>query len=94
MASTSRKALKFARQTRGPKEGVSRPNTKTSIMSRGPMLADDGASPAGSVILMDIPDMAAGRALLENMPFFKAGCYQDVTFHRWRFGRVFDRYTL
>jgi uncharacterized protein YciI len=67
---------------------------KTSIMCRGPMLADDGAAPAGSVILMDIPDMAAGRARLGNMPFFKAGCYQDVTFHRWRFGRVFDRYKL
>ncbi len=66
----------------------------TSIMCRGPMLADDGASPLGSVILMDIPDMAAGRALLEKAPFFKAGCYQDITFHRWRFGRVFDRYKL
>jgi uncharacterized protein YciI len=66
----------------------------TSIMCRGPMLADDGASPLGSVILMDIPDMAAGRALLEKEPFFKAGCYQDITFHRWRFGRVFDRYKL
>ncbi len=66
----------------------------TSIMCRGPMLADGGASHAGSVILMDIPDMAAGRALLEKEPFFKAGCYQDITFHRWRFGRVFDRYKL
>ncbi len=66
----------------------------TSIMCRGPMLADDGASPLGSVILMDIPDMAAGRALLEKEPFFKADCYQDITFHRWRFGRVFDRYKL
>ncbi len=66
----------------------------TSIMCRGPMLAEDGAAPLGSVILMDIPDMAAGRALLEKEPFFKAGCYQDITFHRWRFGRVFDRYKL
>ena len=65
-----------------------------SIMCRGPMLADDGAAPLGSVILMDIPDMAAGRALLEKEPFFKAGCYRDITFHRWRFGRVFDRYKL
>ena len=65
-----------------------------SIMSRGPVLAGDGASPIGSVILMDIPDMAAGRALLGNEPYFKAGCYQDITFHRWRFGRVFDRYKL
>lgn len=65
-----------------------------SIMCRGPMLADDGVSPLGSVILMDIPDLAAGRALLENEPFYKAGCYQDITFHRWRFGRVFDRYKV
>ncbi len=63
-------------------------------MCRGPMLADDGASTIGSVILMDIPNMAVGRALLENMPFFKAGCYRDITFYRWRFGRVFDRYKL
>lgn len=65
-----------------------------SVMCRGPMLSDDGASHAGSVLLLDVPDMAAGRALLENEPFFRAGCYQDATFHRWRFGRVFDRYKL
>ncbi len=64
------------------------------IISCGPMLDDDGASPTGSVILMDVPDMAAARAFLENEPNFKAGCFQDVTFHRWRFGRVFDRYKL
>ena len=58
------------------------------------MLADDGASPVGSVILMDLPDLAVGRTLLENEPFFKAGCYRDITIHRWRFGRVFDRYKL
>ena len=63
-----------------------------SIICRGPMLADDGAAPCGTVILLDIPDLAAGRALLENEPLFRAGCYRDITFHRWRFGRVFDRY--
>jgi uncharacterized protein YciI len=65
-----------------------------AVMCRGPMLSDDGASHAGSVLLMDIPDLAAARVLLENEPFFKAGCYRDITFHRWRFGRVFDRYKL
>jgi uncharacterized protein YciI len=65
-----------------------------SIMCRGPLLTDDGASSVGSVILMDIPDMDAARALMADEPFFKNGCYQDVTFHRWRFGRVFDRYKL
>ncbi|MDA1088837.1 MAG: YciI family protein [Proteobacteria bacterium] len=62
-----------------------------SIMSRGPILTDDGAANKGSVMLFDAPDMAAARALLENMPFYKAGCYGDILFHRWRFGRVFDR---
>ncbi len=65
-----------------------------SIMCRGPMLSDDGAAQVGSVILLDVPDVAAGRSFLENEPFFKAGCFRDVTFHRWRFGRVFDRYKL
>ncbi|MDH3231023.1 MAG: YciI family protein [Alphaproteobacteria bacterium] len=65
-----------------------------SILCRGPLLTDDGAAPAGGVILMDIPDMAAARALMDNEPFFRAGCYRYVTFHRWRFGRVFDRYKV
>ena len=65
-----------------------------SIVCRGPMLADDGLGHAGSVILMDVPDLAAARALLEDEPFHKAGCYGDTTFHRWRFGRVFDRFKL
>ncbi len=65
-----------------------------AIMCRGPMLADDGSAQIGSVILLDIPNMAAARAFLENEPFAKAGCFRDITFHRWRFGRVFDRYKL
>ena len=65
-----------------------------SIMVRGPLLTDDGASQIGSVMLFDSPDMAANRALLDNMPFTKAGVYKDITFHRWRFGRVFDRYKV
>ncbi len=65
-----------------------------SIMVRGPLLTDDGASQIGSVMLFDSPDMAANRALLDNMPFTKAGVYKDITFHRWRFGRVFDRFKV
>jgi uncharacterized protein YciI len=64
---------------------------RQSIMSRGPILTDDGEATKGSVMLFDIPDMVAARELLDNMPFCIAGVYEDVTFHRWRFGRVFDR---
>jgi len=65
-----------------------------SIICRGPMLDDHGAALVGSVLLMDIPNMAAARELLQNEPYYKAGCYRDITFHRWRFGRVFDRYKV
>jgi uncharacterized protein len=65
-----------------------------TVMCRGPMLTDDGESSLGSVILMDVPDMAAARAMMEIEPFFKAGCYDKITLHRWRFGRTFDRYKV
>jgi len=65
-----------------------------SLLVRGPLLSDDGESFIGSIILLDVPDMAAARTLMENEPYYKAGCYRDITFHRWRFGRVFDRFKL
>ncbi len=65
-----------------------------SVLVRGPLITDDGESAIGSVILLDVPDMAAARELMDAEPFHKARCYQDVTFHRWRFGRVFDRYKV
>ena len=64
------------------------------VICRGPLLADDGATHAGSVLLLDVPDMDAARALVADEPFNRAGCYGEVTFRRWRFGRVFDRFKL
>jgi len=65
-----------------------------SVVTRGPLLSDDGERHEGSVLLLDVPDMPAARALVENEPFHKAGCYGEVTFRRWRFGRVFDRFKV
>jgi uncharacterized protein YciI len=65
-----------------------------SVICRGPLLADDGDGHAGSVLLLDVPDMDAARALVAGEPFNRAGCYGEVTFHRWRFGRVFDRFKV
>ncbi len=39
-----------------------------------------------------VPDLDAGRELLEGDPFHKAGVYKDVEYHRWRFGRTSDRF--
>jgi uncharacterized protein YciI len=63
-----------------------------TVMVRGPLVADDGAGVLGSVLLLDVPDMAAARAFLEREPFYSHGVYKDVILHRWRFGRVMDRF--
>ena len=62
------------------------------IMSRGPLLPDDGEAPIGSIFLLDVPDMDSARAFLEKAPFYSNGVYQEVNFHRWRFGRVMDHF--
>jgi uncharacterized protein YciI len=64
------------------------------VMVRGPLLNDEGTETVGSIWLLDVPDLDAGRALLEGDPFYKAGIYRDTMFHRWRFGRVFDRFKV
>lgn len=65
-----------------------------AIMCHGSILAEDGNTVTGDLMLLDVVDMAAARAIVEHAPLIEAGCYQDVVFHRWRFGRVFDRYNV
>lgn len=65
-----------------------------TVIVRGPLLDEPGEKGIGSVLLLDIPDMEAARTFMADEPFYKAGCYVDVTFHRWRFGRVFDRFKV
>ncbi len=62
-------------------------------MMRGPMVQDDGVTPLGSLFLFDVPDMKTGRAMWAEEPNNKAGVYKEVEIYRWRFGRIFDRFT-
>ena len=62
------------------------------VMARGPLVTDDGEQPIGSVLLLDVSDMDAARAFMEQEPFYSNGVYKDINFHRWRFGRVMDRF--
>ncbi len=64
------------------------------VMARGPLLNDEGTDPVGSIWLLDLPDLDAGRELLAGDPFYASDLYSQVTFHRWRFGRVFDRFKV
>jgi len=63
------------------------------VMARGPLVTGDGEGPIGSVLLFDVPDVDTARLLMEQEPFYSNGVYKDINFHRWRFGRVMDRFT-
>ncbi len=63
-----------------------------AYIGRGPLFDAAGRERVGSLLLLDVPSLAAGRALMADEPYNKAGIYQDVTFHRWRFGPAFDRF--
>ena len=50
-----------------------------------------------AILIYDEPDSAALRdqyrqTHLEQEPFYSNGVYKDINFHRWRFGRVMDRF--
>jgi hypothetical protein len=64
----------------------------STVMAGGPLVTDDGQSAIGSVLLLDVPDMDTARGFMEKEPFYSNGVYQEVNLHRWRFGRVMDRF--
>ncbi len=65
-----------------------------TVMVRGHLLNDKGTEPVGSLWLLDLPGLGAGRSLLENAPLYRSGIYKEVMLWRWRFGRVFDRFKI
>lgn len=54
------------------------------LIARGPTMAGDGATPTGSVHIVDLPDAAAARAFAFDEPNYQAGAYRDVLLRRWR----------
>jgi len=57
-----------------------------SLIAHGPLLSDDGAQWAGSAMMVELPDRAAVGAMLADDPYARAGLYDSVDIHRWRFG--------
>ena len=57
------------------------------IAFAGPLFADDGTSPAGSLLVIDFADLAAARAWQRDEPFTQAGVYGTTHVHafenRW-----------
>ena len=61
-------------------------------ITRGPLLNDNGACQIGSLMIIDVPGLAAAKAFWDGEPFNTGGLFENVEFYGWRFGRVFDRF--
>lgn len=53
-----------------------------ALVLAGPYL-DDAGKPAGSLIVVDAPDLAAARALIEADPYAVAGLFASVDIRAW-----------
>lgn len=53
----------------------------------GALLAEDGTTRTGSVLIINVPDLAAAEAFSREEPFRKAGLFQTVKISRMRRGQ-------
>jgi uncharacterized protein YciI len=73
-----RDSLALREQTR-PKHKEYLASIADNIAFAGPLLADDGITMQGSLLVIDFPDRAAAEAWLSNEPFTKAGLFESVS---------------
>ena len=53
----------------------------------GALLADDGKTRTGSVLIINVEDLAAAETFSENEPFRRAGLFERVEINRMRRGQ-------
>ncbi|MBY5933440.1 YciI family protein [Tateyamaria omphalii] len=53
------------------------------VKQAGPFLDADG-NPCGSLIVLDVEDMAAAQSWADNDPYAKAGLFRDVQIKAWK----------
>lgn len=54
-----------------------------AVSQAGPILGEDEAM-IGSLIVLDVPDMAAAEAWAQNDPYAKAGLFASVELIPWK----------
>jgi uncharacterized protein len=60
---------------------------KDILVLGGGLLAEDGATRTGSVLIINVPDRKDAEAFSANEPFRKAGLFQTVKISRMRRGQ-------
>jgi uncharacterized protein YciI len=60
---------------------------KDIMVLGGALLAEDGTTRTGSVLIVNVPDLAAAEAFSREEPFRKAGLFRAVKISRMRRGQ-------
>jgi len=55
-----------------------------AVVSAGPLLSDDGATPVGSLLIVEAGSVDAARAMMEADPYAKAGLFESIDVYPWR----------
>lgn len=54
------------------------------LLAGGALLADDGSTVLGSLIIIDTDERAEAQALIDDDPFNRSGIFDSVEIVRWR----------
>ena len=57
---------------------------ETGVVSQAGPLLDDGGDMCGSLVILDVEDMAAAEGWAENDPYAKAGLFESVELIPWK----------
>ena len=60
---------------------------KDILVLGGALLAEDGTTRTGSVLIINVPNLAAAEDFSRDEPFRKAGLFRDVKISRMRRGQ-------
>lgn len=56
----------------------------TGVVAQAGPLLDAQGQMAGSLVVLDVPDMAAAESWAANDPYARAGLFADVQLHAWK----------
>mgnify|MGYP000371473699 CR=1 FL=1 len=57
---------------------------ETGVVAQAGPLLDAQGQMAGSLVVLEVPDMAAAETWAANDPYAKAGLFADVQLHAWK----------
>lgn len=57
---------------------------ETGVVAQAGPLLDAQGQMAGSLVVLDVPDMATAETWAANDPYAKAGLFADVQLHAWK----------